>query len=57
MKTLNQLGQEAQQAREVAIATTDNPFELMSTKIDSIILASVAMVTYQFALAAQEKDN
>ena len=57
MKTIEQLEQEAKQAREVAIATTDNPFELMSTKIDSIILASVAMVTYQFALAAQETDN
>lgn len=54
MKNLEQLEQEAKQAREVAIATTDNPFELMSTKIDSIILASVAMVTYQFALGMQE---
>ena len=54
MKTLETLEQEAKQAREVAIATTDNPFELMSTKIDSIILASVAMVTYQFALGMQE---
>jgi len=56
MKTLNQLGQEAQQAREVAIATTDNPFELMSTKVDSIITASVAMMTYQLALSHEAID-
>lgn len=56
MKTLETLEQEAKQAREVAIATTDNPFELMSTKVDSIITASVAMMTYQLALSHEAID-
>ncbi len=56
MKTIKQLEQEAKQAREVAIATTDNPFELMSTKVDSIITASVAMMTYQLALSHEAID-
>ena len=55
-KSIEQLEQEAQQARENLIATIElgAPASLLA---DDMILAAVAMVTYQFALAAQERDN
>lgn len=56
MKTIKQLEQEAKQARKNLIATIElgAPASLLA---DDMILAAVAMATYQFALAAQERDN
>jgi len=56
MKTINELEKEAKQARENLIATIElgAPASLLA---DDMILAAVAMVTYQFALAAQETDT
>lgn len=56
MKNLEQLEQEAQQAREdVALALAEVlPFGTGSVIADKLILASVAMATYQFALGMQE---
>ncbi len=53
MKTIEQLAQEAKQARENLIATIElgAPASLLA---DDMILAAVAMVTYQFALGMQE---
>lgn len=53
MKTIKQLEQEAQQARENLIATIElgAPASLLA---DDMILAAVAMATYQFALGMQE---
>ncbi|MBR7747443.1 hypothetical protein [Undibacterium baiyunense] len=58
MKTIDQLEQEAKQAREVAQDEFIDNFvfsEESSRKlVDKLIEASVAMVTYQFALGMQE---
>lgn len=56
MKNLEQLGQEAKQARDdVALALAEIlPYGTGSVIADKLILASVAMVTYQFALGMQE---
>lgn len=53
MKTIKQLEQEAQQARKNLIATIElgAPASLLA---DDMILAAVAMATYQFALGMQE---
>ena len=56
MKTLYQLEQEAKEARDdVALALAEVlPYGTGSVIADKLILASVAMVTYQFALGMQE---
>lgn len=54
MKTITQLEQEAKQARQAAITIYETDTSTMSQKVDAVILASTAMVTYQFALAGQE---
>lgn len=56
MKTIEQLAQEAKQARDdVALALAEVlPYGTGSVIADKLILASVAMVTYQFALGMQE---
>lgn len=56
MKNLEQLEQEAKQARDdVALALAEVlPYGTGSVIADKLILASVAMVTYQFALGMQE---
>lgn len=55
-KTIEQLEQEAKQAREVAAMALSQvlPYGAGSDIADKIILASVAMVTYQFSLGMQE---
>jgi len=57
VKTLNQLEQEAKEARDCAIAVFDNDNLTSSQKVDNIILASVAMMTYQLALASQDQKE
>jgi len=54
MKTLNQLEQEAQQAREEAIKEVSQYVPNAIEVTDKLILAAVAMVTYQFALGMAE---
>ena len=58
MKTLYQLEQEAQQAREELCVNMVSYLPISSRNAgiiaDKLILASVAMVTYQFALGMQE---
>ena len=51
MKSIEQLEQEAKQAREYAIAANETGAISTREQVDSIILASVAMMTYQLALA------
>ena len=55
-KSIEQLEQEAKQAREVAAMALAEvlPYGTGSVIADKLILASVAMVTYQFALGMQE---
>jgi len=55
-KTIEQLKQEAKQAREVAAMALSEvlPYGSGSGIADKLILAAVAMVTYQFALGMQE---
>jgi hypothetical protein len=55
MKTLNQLEQEAKQARDEAIKEVSQYVPNAIEVTDKIILAAIAMVTYQFALASQNK--
>lgn len=54
MKTLNQLEQEAKQARQEAIKEVSQYVPNAIEVTDKLILAVVAMVTYQFALAGEE---
>lgn len=54
MKTLETLEQEAKQARENLIATIE--LDASATLLaNDIIIASVAMMTYQLALAEKER--
>ena len=59
MKTIKQLEQEAQQARDdVALALAEVlPYGTGSVIADKLILASVAMVTYQFALGKEANNK
>ncbi len=54
MKTLGTLEQEARQAREEAIKEVSQYVPNAIEVTDKLILAAVAMVTYQFALASQD---
>lgn len=57
MKTLNQLEQEAQQAREEATKELSEYVPNAIEVADKLILASVAMVTYQFALGMENANQ
>jgi len=57
MKTLNQLEQEAKQAREEAIKEVSQYVPNAIEVTDTLILAAVAMVTYQFALGMEDADQ
>lgn len=59
MKTITQLEQEAKQAREVAAMALAEvlPYGAGSDIADKLILAAVAMVTYQFALGMEDADQ